>query len=127
MDFLHDLGSFFWTLFWLFALVAYLFALFGVITDLFRDQELAGGWKAVWLLFLFFLPFLTALTYLIVRGRGMAERSRMAAVRQREVVDAYIRDVAGGTAGELAKAKELVDAGALTPEEFDRLKAKVLA
>ncbi|SHL40516.1 Phospholipase_D-nuclease N-terminal [Pseudonocardia thermophila] len=127
MDFLHDLGSFFWTLFWLFALVAYLFALFGVITDLFRDQELAGGWKAVWLLFLFFLPFLTALTYLIVRGRGMAERSRMAAVRQREAVDAYIRDVAGGTAGELAKAKELVDAGALTPEEFDRLKAKVLA
>ncbi|WP_281689395.1 SHOCT domain-containing protein [Pseudonocardia thermophila] len=127
MDFLHDLGSFFWTLFWLFALVAYLFALFGVITDLFRDQELAGGWKAVWLLFLFFLPFLTVLTYLIVRGRGMAERSRMAAVRQREVVDAYIRDVAGGTAGELAKAKELVDAGALTPEEFDRLKAKVLA
>jgi hypothetical protein len=127
MDFIHDLGSFFWTLFWIFALVAYLFALFSVIGDLFRDQDLGGGWKALWLLFLFFLPFLTALAYLLFRGQGMAERSRAVAVRQREAVDTYIRDVAGGAAGELAKAKELVDNGALTPEEYDRLKAKVLA
>ncbi|WP_236793073.1 SHOCT domain-containing protein [Amycolatopsis sp. GM8] len=127
MDFLHNVGSFFWSLFWIFALIAYLFALFNIITDLFRDRELSGGWKALWLIFLFFLPFITALAYLVFRGPGMARRSQAAARRQQEEMDSYIRDVAGGAADEIAKGKQLLDSGAITPEEYQRLKAHALA
>ncbi|KAA9163613.1 hypothetical protein FPZ12_008885 [Amycolatopsis acidicola] len=127
MDFLHNIGSFFWSLFWLFALVAYLIALFAIVGDLFRDRELAGGWKALWLIFLFFVPFLTALAYLLFRGQGMAERSKAAAQRQQEAVDSYIRDVAASPADEISKAKQLLDDGAITAGEYDRIKARVLA
>jgi ABC-type multidrug transport system fused ATPase/permease subunit len=127
MDFLHSLGSFFWTLFWIVVLIGYLMTLFSIITDLFRDHELSGWMKAVWLVFLFFLPVLTALVYLIARGEGMARRSQRVAQRQQESVDAYIRDVAGGSAAEIAKAKELLDAGTINAEEFEKLKAKALA
>jgi hypothetical protein len=127
MDFLHNIVSFFWTLFWIVVLISYLMALFSIISDLFRDQELSGGMKAVWLFFLFFLPVLTGLAYLITRGRGMAQRNQRAAHRQQEAVDTYIRDVAGGPAGEIAKAKELLDAGTITSDEFDKLKARTLA
>ncbi len=127
MDFLHSIGSFFWTLFWIVVLIGYLMALFSIITDLFRDHELSGWLKAVWLIFLFFLPVLTALVYLIVRGGGMAQRSQQAARHQQQAVDTYIRDVAGGSAAEIAKAKELLDAGAISPEEYEKLKEKALA
>ena len=127
MDFLHSIGSFFWTLFWIVVLIGYLMALFSIITDLFRDHELSGWLKAVWLIFLFFLPVLTALVYLIVRGGGMAQRSQQAARHQQQAVDTYIRDVAGGSAAEIAKAKELLDAGAISPKEYEKLKEKALA
>ena len=65
-----------WLFFWSFAFIAYLFALFAIIGDLFRDHKLNGWWKAVWIIFLIFVPFLTALVYLIARGPGMAERSQ---------------------------------------------------
>jgi Phospholipase_D-nuclease N-terminal/Short C-terminal domain len=127
VDFLHSIGSFFWTLFWIVVLIGYLMALFSIITDLFRDHELSGWLKAVWLIFLFFLPVLTALVYLIARGGGMAQRSQQAARHQQQAVDTYIRDVAGGSAAEIAKAKELLDAGAINPEEYEKLKEKALA
>ncbi|ODU05171.1 MAG: hypothetical protein ABS81_08340 [Pseudonocardia sp. SCN 72-86] len=124
---MHSVSSFFWTLFWLFALFAYLLALFSIITDLFRDHELSGWWKALWLVFLFFLPVLTALVYLIARGKGMALRSQSAAKQNREAVDTYIRDVAGGHAAEIEKAKGLLDSGAISQAEYDQLKAKILS
>lgn len=127
MDFLHSIGSFFWTLFWIVVLIGYLMALFSIITDLFRDHELSGWLKAVWLIFLFFLPVLTALVYLIVRGGGMAQRSQQVARHQQQAVDTYIRDVAGGSAAEIAKAKELLDAGVISSEEFEKLKERALA
>jgi Phospholipase_D-nuclease N-terminal/Short C-terminal domain len=127
MDFLHNVGSFFWSLFWIFALVAYLLALFNIIGDLFRDRELAGIWKAVWLIFLFFLPFVTALAYLLFRGRGMADRAHAAVQRRQEAADSYIREVANSGADEIVKAKKLLDTGAITPEEYQRLKARALA
>lgn len=127
MNFLGSLWDFFWTLFWLFALVAYLFALFAIVADLFRDHELNGWWKAVWLFFLVFFPIVTALVYLIARGDGMAKRSQREARRQQDAVDTYIRDVAGGHAAEIAKAKELLDSGAISTEEYEKLKAKVLS
>ncbi len=121
-------GDLIWWFLWAFVFMAYLFALFAIIGDLFRDRSLNGWWKALWIVFLVFVPFLTALVYLIARGRGMAERS------QREVRDVekaqadYIRNVAGATpAQEIAHAKQLLDAGAISAEEFERLKAKALA
>ncbi|RKR30121.1 phospholipase D-like protein [Arthrobacter oryzae] len=117
-----------WLFFWGFAFVSYLFALFAVITDIFRDRELNGWLKAIWLLFLVFVPFLTVLVYLIARGRSMAERQARSAQRADAATTEYIRSVAGASpTQEIAKAKELLDAGTLTQGEFEAVKAKALS
>lgn len=115
-----------WTIFWAFAFVAYLFALFAVISDLFRDRKLNGWWKALWIIFLIFVPFLTVLVYLIGRGRGMSERQAAQVKQAQQQTDDYIRSVAGSPADEIAKAKQLLDAGTITQAEFDNLKSRVL-
>lgn len=130
MTFLSNFWDFIWLLFWTFAFVAYLFAIFAIIGDLFRDHKLNGWWKALWIIFLIFLPFLTALVYLIARGKGMAERSQAAATQSQQAANDYIRSAAGTSASpseEIAKAKALLDAGSITQAEFDSLKAKALA
>ena len=117
-----------WTFFWIFAFVAYLIALFSIVTDLFRDTNLSGWAKAIWLIFPFWVPFLTALVYLIARGDGMAKRSSAVVAQNKERTDEYIRDVAGTSpADEIAKAKALLDAGTITTEEYAALKAKALS
>jgi hypothetical protein len=125
---MNNFWSVVWTFFWCFAFVAYLFALFAIIGDLFRDRKLNGWWKAVWIIFLIFVPFLTALVYLIARGRGMAERSMKEAADTQAAVDAHIRDVtsASSPADEIAKAQQLLTSGAITQQEFDHLKARAL-
>lgn len=111
-----------------FLFVAYLIVLFHVIVDLFRDSKLAGGYKALWVVGLLFIPVLTALLYLLVRGGGMAERERAVIAQAKSDADAYIRQVAGKSPAEqIADAKALLDAGTLTTEEYERLKAKALA
>jgi hypothetical protein len=111
-----------------FLFVAYLIVLFHVIIDLFRDPKLSGGYKALWVVGLLFIPVLTALLYLLVRGGGMAERERAVIAQAKSDADAYIRQVAGKSPAEqIADAKALLDAGTLTPEEYERLKAKALA
>lgn len=124
---LHNFWDIVWTFFWIFAFIAYLYALFAVVGDLFRDRELNGWFKAIWIIFLVFVPFLTVLVYLIARGRGMAERqaARVRAVKQE--TDDYIRQVAGSSADEIAKAKQLLDAGTITQSEYETLKARALA
>ncbi|MBD8024288.1 SHOCT domain-containing protein [Microbacterium gallinarum] len=123
-----SLGDLIWWFLWVFVFVAYLFALFAVIGDLFRDHELSGWWKAVWIIFLIFVPFLTLLVYLIARGNGMARRGAAEAKQLQAAQDSYIKSVAGGTSAtdEIAKAKALLDAGTITQAEFDALKAKAL-
>lgn len=117
---------------WAFFFLAYLLVLFNVIADLFRDHELSGWLKAVWLLFLIFIPALTALIYVIFRGRGMSERSVAAAERSRQATESYIRQVASVPAGgasaaeQIAVAKSLLDDGTISAEEFEVLKAKAL-
>lgn len=111
-----------------FLFVAYLMILFHVIVDLFRDPELSGGYKVLWLIGLVFVPFLTALGYILVRGKGMAERQAAALERAKSDTDAYIRQVAGKSPAEqIADAKALLDAGTISQGEFDRLKQKALA
>ncbi|MGV8968175.1 MAG: SHOCT domain-containing protein [Cellulomonas sp.] len=123
----------FWDIIWFivisFAFIAYLMVMFSIITDLFRDRETGGFAKAVWILALIFLPFLTALIYLIARGGGMAERSAQHAQEVRSATDSYIKQVASPSspADEVTKAKALLDAGAISPAEFESLKAKALS
>jgi hypothetical protein len=111
-----------------FFFIAYLIVLFQVVVDLFRDSEMGGGSKVLWLIGLIFLPVLTALIYILARGRGMADRQRAAVRSAKADTDAYIRDVAGKSpADQIADAKKLLDAGTINGDEFARLKAKALA
>ena len=122
----------FWEVIWFiivsFAFIAYLMVMFNILTDLFRDHSVSGGMKAVWVICLVFLPFLTAVVYLIARGHGMAQRQGAALEHARSAQDAYIRDVAGqaSPADQIAQAKALLDAGTISQQEFDALKAKAL-
>ncbi|MBP8918822.1 MAG: SHOCT domain-containing protein [Micropruina sp.] len=128
MPFWSTIWDAIWWFITAFIFIAYLMALFSIITDLFRDRELNGFLKAVWLIFLIFLPFLTALVYLIVRGKGMGERQVRQAEQLRAASDAYVRSVAGGSpTSDIAEAKKLLDAGAITAEEYAKLKSDALA
>jgi Phospholipase_D-nuclease N-terminal/Short C-terminal domain len=112
-----------------FFLVIWIWILFTIITDLFRDHALSGWAKAAWVLFLVFIPFLTALIYLIARGSGMRDRTIKAQAEAKQHFDEYVRTQAhtGSAADELHKLNELKEKGALSSEEFDRAKAKLLA
>jgi hypothetical protein len=108
--------------------VAYLVILFQIVVDLFRDSELGGGAKALWIIGLIVVPVLTALIYIVARGGGIAARQRAAMQRAKSEADAYIRDVAAKSpADQIADAKKLLDAGTISADEFARLKAKALA
>jgi hypothetical protein len=127
MDFWENFGEIFWWFLWIFAFTAYLVVLFQIIGDLFRDHELSGWWKAIWILFLIFVPFLTALIYLIARGRGMASRNMEAMATAKRDTDTYIRDVAGASPSEeISKAKALLDSGVITQTEYEALKSRAL-
>jgi Phospholipase_D-nuclease N-terminal len=124
--------SYFWDAVWLivstFVFVAYLLVLFQIVVDLFRDTELSGFAKALWIIGLIFLPVMTALVYIIARGSGMAHRQRAALQRAKADTDSYIKDVAGKSpAQHISEAKALLDAGTINQEEFAKLKAKALA
>jgi hypothetical protein len=122
----------FWDVVWFiiitFALVAYLMVLFSILTDLFRDHQLNGWWKAVWILALIFFPFVTALVYVIARGKGMAERQAATYEAAKKEQEAYIKTVAGemSPADQIAKAKAMYDDGTITQQEYESLKAKAL-
>lgn len=122
--------DFFWLMIWFALFVAYLMVLFQIIADIFRDRELSGWARAGWLIPLLLFPPLTALIYLIARGRTMGERQMQQAVDSQASFDKYVRTVASTTtdpAEAIAKAKALFDSGAITQEEFDALKAKALS
>ena len=117
------------SMFWFMLLFAWISLLFHIIADIFRDRELSGGGKALWCIFIILVPWLGALVYLIARGSSMNERSVKAAEENAASMRAYVRDAAGTTsaADELAKLAELRDSGAITPEDYEQAKAKVLA
>ena len=124
---MENFWSIIWIVIWSFVFVAYLFVLFYILTDLFRDHELSGWWKALWILFLIFAPYLTALVYVIARGRGMAERN--AAARGgggAPEEDGYRPSASSTPAADIAQAKELLDAGTISQGEYEALKSKAL-
>jgi hypothetical protein len=111
----------------IFFFVIWIWILFTIITDLFRDHELSGWWKAVWVFFLIFLPFITALIYLIARGNGMRDRTIKAQADAKKHFDEYVRETAQTSpADELHKLNDLKEKGALSNEEFEQAKAKLL-
>ncbi len=121
--------DFFWFIISFFLLMAYLMVLFQIVTDIFRDKDTSGAMKAVWIFFLIFVPILTSLVYLIVRGRDMTERNVSAVRSAQAQQEEYIRSVSGGASSpsdEIARAKGLLDSGAISAEEFERLKTKAL-
>ncbi len=128
MNFWESFWEILWFSLWAFFFVVYLMALFAIIGDIFRDKTLGGVGKAVWLFFLIFVPFLTALIYLIARGDGMAERNMKDAAVAKQQTDEYIRSVATSSpSDEIAKAKSLLDAGTITQQEYEAIKARALS
>ena len=119
--------TFLWSLIVIFFMVVYFMMLFSVIVDIFRRHDASGGKKALWLLFILFAPLLGLLMYLIVNGHGIAERQAKDVQQSQAQLDDHIKAVAGGSAEQIAKAKELLDAGTITQAEFDQMKAKALA
>ena len=116
-----------WTMLIFFLFVIWIWILFTVLADLFRRKDTSGWVKAIWIVFLIFVPYLGVLIYLIINHSGMADRNIEQMQKQQEATDAYIKSVAGGSAAEIEKAKGLLDSGAITQAEFDQLKAKALA
>jgi Short C-terminal domain/Phospholipase_D-nuclease N-terminal len=123
----YQFGEVFWTLVVFFAWLAYIWIVITVFIDLFRRDDIGGWGKALWVVFVIIAPFLGVLIYLIVHHDGMRERSLRQAQAQRQQFDEYVRDTAGGSVSEIAKAKELLDSGAITQAEFDSIKAKALS
>jgi len=124
-------GDIFWSVLWFFFLFIWIMVLFHVLTDLFRDHSVSGVTKTLWVLFLVFLPFLAVFIYLIVRGKGMGERAAAQQQQAQQQFEGYVRNVATTAEAtpteQIARAKELLDTGAINQSEFERLKAKALA
>ena len=110
-----------------FAWLAWLWIAVTVLVDVFRRHDIGGWHKAAWVVFVIVLPFLGVLVYLILQHDEMRERSLSAAKAQKQEFDEYVKDAAGGSAAEIAKGKELLDAGTITQQEFDAIKAKALS
>jgi cbb3-type cytochrome oxidase subunit 3 len=115
-----------------FLLVIWFWLLLTVFSDLFRDHETSGGAKALWVIFLVFVPYVGILIYLIVRGHGMADRAAKSQALTQERMNAQIRAAAGtpaskSAADQIATAKGLLDSGAITQAEFDQMKATALS
>jgi Short C-terminal domain/Phospholipase_D-nuclease N-terminal len=116
-----------WTMILFFCWVAWIWIVITVFVDLFRRHDISGWGKAGWVVFVIVLPFLGVLVYLIAQHDGMRERTVQQAQDQKQAFDQYVREAAGGPANEIAKAKELLDQGAITQQEFDSIKAKALS
>jgi Phospholipase_D-nuclease N-terminal len=116
----------FWTMFLFFCWILWFWLLFRVFADLFSRRDIGGWAKTGWVLFTILLPFLGVFVYLITQGRSMAERAELAVERQRAATDAYIRSVAADADSvQNAKARDLLDSGAITRDEYDRMVPKV--
>jgi hypothetical protein len=127
----YPLLNIFWTIFEVFLWVVWFWILITVFIDIFRSRDLSGGAKALWFVFVLFIPLIGVLVYLIVRGSSMHERAVHQAQQQDEEARRYIQQAAAeapaSTADQLTKLADLRDRGVISAEEFEREKAKVLA
>ena len=115
--------------FWFMLLISWIWLIIAIFGDIFRDRELGGGKKAMWTIFLIFLPWIGAVVYLIARGSSMNERTREVAQANEARMRAYVQDAAGSTsvADQLRELAELRDNSVITPEEYEQGKRKILS
>ena len=127
----YPLLNIFWTIFELFLWIIWIWILIWIFIDIFRSHDLSGWAKALWFLFVLFIPLIGVLVYLIVRGGSMHERAVQDANQQDKEFRQYVQQAASGSSGttadQLTKLADLRDRGVITSEEFDREKAKILA
>ena len=125
----YPLLGVFWTIFEIFLWVIWFWILIWVFIDIFRSHDLSGWAKALWFLFVLFIPLIGVLVYLIARGGKMQEHAAQQAQRDDQQLRAYVKDAAGpqSTADQLTKLADLRDRGVISAEEFEREKAKILA
>jgi hypothetical protein len=127
----YPLLNVFWTIFEIFLWVIWFWILITVFIDIFRSRDLSGGAKALWFVFVLFIPLIGVLVYLIVRGSSMHERAVHQVQEQDAEARRYIQQAAAeapaSTADQLTKLADLRDRGVISAEEFEREKAKVLA
>ncbi len=123
-----EFGQILWSLLIIFFMIIYFMILFSVIIDVFRRHDMGGGMKAVWLILLLVVPVLSLLIYVIVYGQSMGQRRASEIQQVAEEQKDYIRSVAGTSpVDQIAQAQQLLDSGAITREEFDKIKSKALA
>jgi hypothetical protein len=115
--------------FWFMLLLSWIWLIISILGDIFRDRELNGGAKALWTVFLIFLPWLGAIVYLIARGDSMNQRAQEAAQANEARMRAYVKDAAGSTSvtDQLRELAALRDQQAITVAEYEQAKLKVLA
>ena len=126
----YPLLGVFWTILEVFLFVIWFWILITVFIDIFRSQDLSGWGKALWFLFVLFIPLIGVLVYLIARGSSMQERAQQQAQQQDQAFRSYVQEAAGegsSTADQLAKLADLRDRGVITAQEFESQKAKILA
>jgi ABC-type multidrug transport system fused ATPase/permease subunit len=123
-----QVGQMFWSILWFTLFFIWIWILIAVFADIFRSPDLGGWAKALWVIFVILLPYLGVFVYLIARGHKMSEHAAQQAQAQEAAMRTYVQDVAGSstTADQIAKAAQLRDAGTITEEEFQALKAKAL-
>ena len=126
----HPLLNAFWMIFWFFVWIMWLMLLFRVIADVFSDRKLSGWAKVGWTLLVLLMPFIGIFIYLVARGDGMAERAQAHADQGKQAFDDYVRQTAGsggGTVDQLSKLADLKTSGAISDDEFEQAKRKLLA
>jgi len=126
----YTLGDALLTVLWIFGFVIFFWLLIAVFSDLFRSRDLSGWAKALWVIFVIFLPFLGIFVYLIARGSKMHEHAVQDSQAADAAFTAYVQQAAGtsaSTADELQKLAALRDQGVISPTEFEAQKAKILA
>jgi len=126
-----EFGQFLYSLIVIFFMIIYFMILFNIIFDIFRSHDMGGFAKAVWLIFILFIPLISMLVYVIVRGPGMAKRNQQMAEeaqkQQLEYAKQLVNQDGATTVDQIANAQKLLDSGAITQAEFDQIKAKALA
>ena len=123
----YPLAHLLWQLLLIFGFIIWFWLLITVFSDLFRRHDIGGGKKVLWVILLFVTNLIGILIYLIVNGHGMAERNAKAMQQAQKQFDDHVKEVAGGSASEIAQAKSLLDSGAITQDEFDAIKKKALS
>ena len=123
----YPIAHLLWQLLLIFGFIIWFWLLITVFSDLFRRHDIGGGKKVLWIILLFATNIFGVLIYLLVNGHGMAERNQKAVANAQKQFDDHVKEVAGGSAAEIAHAKSLLDSGAITQDEFDTLKKKALS